>query len=246
MLYCNVAIKAEPSPAPDYSDLTTGTNPESRRVVKLQVPLVRQPQAKLCGPAVIEMLFRYWGETRYNQYDIARAMVIKYHLESGRFRDSEILREVRAHSTNSAVNWKRYPGTGTYQMREFLEAFAPTVNPRVKQLPDDEREAVRIRDRFFRELKGHLDSGSPAIVHQWFNEGKESMHYRVVTGYDDVRRVVFMNDPAKGLIEMPYELFLELWNVQESWLPYNYIVFNRYAPGRVDKGKLRIELVLDF
>lgn len=243
---CAPSIMAQPSTGPDYSDLTTGTDPVSRRVVRLDVPLVRQPRAKLCGTASIEMLFRYWGEDRYDQYDIARAMAIMFHNKSGRFQNSAILNEIQEKPRNEDVDWKKYPGTGTINLREFLKQFAPTINPRIKQLPEEDTEAAKVRDRFFLELRGHLDSGSPVIVHHWFDEEKDSMHYRVVTGYDDVRRIIFMNDPAEGRIEMSYDRFLKLWNVEESWLPYNNIVFNKYAPGRVKKGQLRVELKLQF
>lgn len=241
---CVAGVSARPASETDYSDITTGTDPVSRRVVRLNVPLVRQPRAKLCGPAVMEMVFRFWGETDYDQFEIARAMVLLFRNESGRFQDSQILVEIQRNARNGDVDWRKYPGTGTYQMREFLSRFAPTVNPRIKNLPETRVEAAKIRDRFFQELQGHLDSGSPVIVHQWYNESKNSQHYRLVTGYDDVRRIVFLNDPADGFIEMSYDRFLGLWNVEENWLPYNNIVFNRYAPGRVEKGSLDVNLIL--
>ncbi|MBU42426.1 MAG: hypothetical protein CMN76_04345 [Spirochaetaceae bacterium] len=246
MASCLTSVMADPATGPDYSDLITGTDPVSQRKVLLDVPLVRQPRAKLCGPAAIEMVFRYWGEKRFDQYDIARAMAVMFHSESGRFKDSAIVQELREHSQNGFVDWKKYPGTGTYNMREFLKQFAPTVNPRIKRLPEEEADAAKVRDRFFLEMKGHLDSGSPVIVHQWYDERFRSQHYRVVTGYDDLRRILFLNDPAEGRIEMSYEQFLKLWNVDENWLSYNNIVFNRYAPARVKKGELRVKLKLTF
>ena len=236
------AMEGRPAPGPtDYSDLVTGTDPVSTRVVRLQVPLVQQPRAPLCGPASIEMVFRYWGENRYSQYDIARSITIQFK-DEGRFKNSDILKEVSAHQDNQAIDWKLYPGTGTYNMREFLARFAPTRNPRIKILPKDPDEAEKVRDRFFRDLRGHLDSGAPAIVHQWYSSAMRSQHYRVVTGYDDQQMVVFLNDPVDGAIQQSYSSFLELWKVEEPWLPYNFIVFNAYAPGQIKKGALRVDL----
>lgn len=235
------SAQQSPAGAPDYSDLTTGTNPVSRRVVRLEVPLVEQTRGPLCGPASIEMLFRFWGETRYSQYDIARSLVLRFR-DKSRYRDNPVLREIEAGLSAEAVDWKHYPGTGTSYMREFLKPLAPTSNPRIESLPADAAEAEKIRDKFFNELKGHLDSSAPVIVHQWYNERRRTMHYRVVTGYDDAREIVFLNDPRRGRLEMKYAEFLELWKVERPWLPYNYIVFNAYAPGRVKRGSLRVDL----
>ena len=95
--------------------------------VKLDVPVINQGRA-LCGPATIEMVFRYWGVTDYDQY------------------------------------WR---GKGT------------------------------------------------------------NGHYRVVTGYDDKTKTVYLNyaNPGKKHTQS-YGKFFELWNVDEQWLHYNAIVFN--------------------
>ena len=140
------------------------------------------------------------------------------------------------------MDWSSYPGTGTYYMRTFLEPFAPTDNPRIKTLPSDDMEAKKVARRFLQKMKGHLDSGVPVIVHQWYDSRKTSQHYRIVTGYDDQKRTLFMNDPRKGALEMSEEEFLELWRVEEDWLPFNFIVFNRYAPGQIKRGQLRVTL----
>lgn len=238
VLTTGLAGQQSPAGVPDYGELVTGTNPVSRRVVRLNVPLVRQAGGPLCGPAAIEMLFRFWGERRHSQYDIARALVLRFQNE-GRYRDSAVLAQIRA---GGKIDWRTFPGTGTYYLREFLVPIAPTRNPRVRSLPADPTRAGALRDRFFRELKGHLDAGVPVIVHQWYDARHRSQHYRVVTGYDDVRGLIFLNDPQDGRLEMSDERFLDLWRVEEDWLPYNYIVFNAYAPGQVKAGALRVDL----
>ena len=44
----------------------------SASAVQLNVPFVQQSEGRLCGPAAIEMVFRFWGEEGYDQYDVAR------------------------------------------------------------------------------------------------------------------------------------------------------------------------------
>ncbi len=58
--------------------------------VRLDIPLVRQPEGRLCGPAGIEMVFRFWGDSQRDQYAIAREIAatfagewIKAQLERG-------------------------------------------------------------------------------------------------------------------------------------------------------------------
>ena len=79
--------------------------------VYLNVPVVKQGYA-LCGPATIEMVFRYWGITDYDQYDIAYN-ILMFNPQAKRVKKSKIL-------DGKKINWKLYPGTGTSTMRDFL------------------------------------------------------------------------------------------------------------------------------
>ncbi len=65
------------------------STPSIQASVKLDVPLVKQGK-NLCGPATIEMLFRYWGVDDYDQYDIAYNLLRQFS-ESGRVKRSGIL-----------------------------------------------------------------------------------------------------------------------------------------------------------
>jgi len=80
--------------------------------VKLDVPLVKQGK-NLCGPATIEMLLRYWGVDKYDQYDIAYNLLLEF-AESKRVKQSGILK-------TTPLDWSLYPGTGTINMRKFLK-----------------------------------------------------------------------------------------------------------------------------
>jgi hypothetical protein len=127
--------------------------------VYLNVPTVKQGHA-LCGPATIEMIFRYWGITKYDQYDIAYNILL-FNPEAKRVIKSGILE-------TDTIEWKRYPGTGT-----------------------------------------------------------STGHYRIVTGYDEYRKEVYLNDANPGKkITQSYDEFFALWNVDEPWLHYNAIAFN--------------------
>lgn len=196
--------------------------------VKLNVPLIKQGKM-LCGPATIEMLLRYWGVDEYDQYDIAYNILLQF-ADSKRVMQSGILNK-------SAVNWELYPGTGTLAMRGFLKRFATTRNPKLKELPVTRHRAAQEQGRLFKDLKHYIARGIPVIVHQYWGRGSKG-HYRLVTGYDDNKQEVYLNDAAHGKATVQtYQRFLELWNVDEPWLHSNAIVFN------AGKGKLRINMM---
>jgi hypothetical protein len=187
--------------------------------VKLDVPLVKQGK-NLCGPATIEMLFRYWGVDEYDQYDIAYNLLLQFS-ESGRVKRSGILQ-------TNPIDWSLYPGTGTINMREFLKRFAMVKNPKLKSIHSDKYLALKQADAQFETLKRHIAGGVPVIVHQYWGDVGSNGHYRIAVGYDDSRREVYLNDSASGEITtQSYERFLELWSVNEPWLHYNAIVFNK-------------------
>lgn len=196
--------------------------------VRLDVPLVKQKRM-LCGPATIEMLFKYWGVTEYDQFDIARSILLQNPtldrvVKSGILKDEEI-------------NWKKYPGTGTSTMRNFLRAHARTLNHYVKDAPSDKAVRLSKEKRQFEHLKRNLMNGIPVIVLQKNHKSKKGTHYRLAVGYDEKKEIVYLNDAAKGAtITQSYGKFLKDWNVDQKYLHYNQIEFN------IDKEKLDVEL----
>ena len=186
--------------------------------VTLDVPIVKQGKA-LCGPATIEMVFRYWGVTKYDQYDIAYN-ILAFNPDAKRVEKSGILKTVR-------IDWKRYPGTGTSTMREFLKQFSATNNHKYKRLSSDASKAEKQKEKIWKIVQQYLSDGIPVIVHQYWKGTNSRGHYRVVTGYDDSRKEVFLNDANPGTqITQSYDKFFKLWNVNEPWLHYNAIAFN--------------------
>ncbi|MBU0479839.1 MAG: C39 family peptidase [Proteobacteria bacterium] len=196
--------------------------------VQLNVPLVNQGKM-LCGPATMEMLFRYWGVYDYDQYDIAGSL-LKQFSQTERYRKSGILK-------TDPVDWNKYPGTGTINMREFLKRFGRTHNMMMEYEPDSSEAKVRKRDELFYKVKEYVSNGIPVVVHQYWRLPKAKGHYRVVTGYNESRREVYLNDADGGKrLVQTYDDFLKLWDVNQRWMHYNAIVFN------TDRQRLNITL----
>lgn len=200
--------------------------------VKLDLPYYKQDVAGMCGPTCIRIIFVFWGESRYDEYEIAEEILRRYPNEP-RYVNSGILEDRR-------IDWRKYPGTGTRIMRDFLSGFAPTENKRIQALPRDRKQALAIEIEFFDNLKRHLANGVPVIVHQYWRGPRTRGHYRVVAGYDDQSQTVFLVDPRTGHIKQNYAEFLRLWNVDGPWLPYNSIAFN--VGSNQQQSLLRINL----
>jgi hypothetical protein len=197
--------------------------------VELDVPVVKQGHA-LCGPATIEMVFRYWGISEYDQYDIAYNILL-FNPEAKRVKRSGILE-------TSSIEWERYPGTGTSTMRAFLKQFSKTKNHKYKRLSGDNSIAEKQKTKIWSIVQEYLSHGIPVIVHQYWRGASSRGHYRLVTGYDQSRKKVYLNDASPGKkITQSYKEFFKLWNVDEPWLHYNAIAFN------TDGNKPYIDLV---
>ncbi|MBE0389737.1 C39 family peptidase [Pseudoalteromonas luteoviolacea] len=191
---------------------------QTTQKIILNVPLVEQGE-KLSGPATIEMVFKYWGVKQYSQYDIAESILDQY-ADAPVFKASGVL-------NNYPRKWTQYPGTKVTYLQGFLEQFGKTsslnlgTNVRVAKNFDAERSQL------FNHVKAYIASGIPVIVFQYWELPKSQSHYRVVVGYDEAKRLVYLND-AKGARRMvqTYEEFLNLWNVEHPRLRYYAVAFN--------------------
>jgi len=172
-----------------------------------------------CGPACIEMIFNYWGEKRWKQKQVATEILHRFP-KVKRYKECGILE-------TSPTNFRIYPGTGTSTMREFLKRHGTVDNFKIKETSNDVLKSDKERSEMFQTLKGYIRQATPVIVHQYTSLKSKSGHYRVVTGYDEEKELVFLNDPRPkgGRIEQSYDLFFQLWNVDEPWLHYNAIAF---------------------
>ena len=181
--------------------------------VKLTVPVVQQGKA-LCGPATLASLLSYWGEKRYDQYDIATSLINQFK-DTKRIRESGILQ-------TSPFNWNLYPGTGTINLREWLKRFGSVQNIMLEHEPTNKEEA----ERLFTMIKNAVAQGYPVIVHQYWSGPGSRGHYRLVTGFNEKKRIVFLNDTGTATrIEQSYDEFMQKWNVNKRWLHYNAIIF---------------------
>ena len=182
----------------------------------LDVPLVRQTEGRLCGPASIEMVYRYWGEKSTDQFAIASEIASEYSTEK-RFLDSDYV---------ANRNPDDYPGTPAYIMRKFLTARAATEKYSLKKLPANSGDLDRKFDKAFAWIKNQIDSGIPVITHQYWKSNNSTGHYRVVTGYDDSKRIVYLNDAKLGKIVQSYSEFKKKGAYKGKWMPYYSIAFN--------------------
>jgi ABC-type bacteriocin/lantibiotic exporter with double-glycine peptidase domain len=65
----------------------------------------------------------------------------------------------------------------------------------------------------------NISNCRPVIVMQWLNYGDRQEarvgHYRVVTGYDREKKLIFMNDPNRnGHSRLDFSVFLDLWDTR--------------------------------
>lgn len=74
--------------------------------------------------------------------------------------------------------------------------------------------ATRFHSGQLSHLKSLLSAGYPVIVLQWMNQVGAAPHFRVVRGFDDGTRRIFMSDPIYGPnVYLSYTDFDRLWNV---------------------------------
>lgn len=184
--------------------------------VQLNVPLVQQAEGRLCGPAAIEMVFRFWGEVSYDQYEIATQIAKEFSSEK-RFKNNAY-----AHSGQPGD----YPGTPVYIMRKYLETRGTSEKYSLKELPSQADVLEQKYQKAFTWIKNHLDRGVPVIIHQYWASTSSTGHYRVVTGYDEHKKLVYLNDAKAGKIEQTYEEFKKKGAFRGKWMPYYSIAFN--------------------
>ncbi len=193
--------------------LNTPAFSESRR---LDVPHVKQSVGRLCGPASIEMVFTFWGDDRFDQYEIARQIATEFSNEK-RFINCDYLENLNPNS---------YPGTPAYIMRRYLNNRAHSEKYSLKELPSNASLLDREFSKVLGWIKKYLDNGVPIIIHQYWKSKKSTGHYRVVTGYDDEKKLIYLNDPKIGKITQSYLDFKNKGAVKGRWMPYYSIAFN--------------------
>ena len=61
---------------------------------------------------------------------------------------------------------------------------------------------------------------------QLWKSVKSTGHYRVITGYDESKRVVYLNDAKFGKITQTFSEFKKKGAYPGKWMPYYSIAFN--------------------
>ena len=79
-------------------------------------------------------------------------------------------------------------------MRNFLGRFAKVEST----YEEHDRGNLMVRDKYFKKVKESIVNGVPVIVHQYWKEKGSRGHYRIVTGYDESRKIIYLNDPNPG------------------------------------------------
>lgn len=194
---------------------------------QMDVPLVRQGK-NLCGPAALEMLLRFWRTQGHDQYDIARNIIYE---NKNYFRGSGAI-------DRFDLKWSRYPGTAAKQMQKFMSRFAPTQMRNIPARQLTGLKAKQIEAAEFSRLKAAVSQGVPVLVIQKASKRRNNGHYRIVTGYNDFKQKVYLNDPSGGRkVVQSYSDFLELWRFKERNLAYSTLYFN------MNKSMLKVVLL---
>jgi len=99
-------------------------------------------------------------------------------------------------------------------------------SPRQKGIPASAMEKYFQEEGFkafafhgeWRDLRNQLEKGRPLIVGLKASGNRGPLHYVVVTGLDEVRGYVFLNDPAVGkMLRISREGFHEEWELAKNW-----------------------------
>jgi uncharacterized protein len=93
---------------------------------------------------------------------------------------------------------------GGYMTTEVIDPFLKPLGLR----------ATRFRSGQLSHLRALLSAGYPVLVLQWLNAPGGVPHFRVVRGFDDASRRIFLSDPIYGPnVYLSYADFDRLWNV---------------------------------
>lgn len=91
-----------------------------------------------------------------------------------------------------------------YMSAEGIDGYVKTFGLR----------ATRFKAGEIGHLKRLLDKGIPVLVLQWLDRPGHIPHFRIVRGYDDANRVVWVSDPYfGGEAYISYADFMTLWDV---------------------------------
>jgi hypothetical protein len=171
----------------------------------IKTPAVMQG-VNLCSAASMEMLL-YHYQVNKSQYQIATEMC-----EKGFNPSDACVYE------NKELKGIYY--TDSYQIAAYLNQSFPQLPGRFETVNEKGAVEVTIVEDSIRLLKQSLLNNHPVIVRTCYtNHFPCTVHLRLVTGFDDRAKLVYINEPALKLtaMAMSYDLFFnKLWIVAEQ------------------------------
>jgi len=170
--------------------------------VYISVPFYYQSNNYYCGPAVLKMVFDYYGEDipQLEIADVARTYPFVTYTD-------EMVRAVHFSDFSTSLGDEMSGNITGYSTRKIgYAAF--------------ERGGLTIDD-----LKFILDEEDPLIVLMWWTPAKNYGHYRVVVGYNDTHMIThdpWNKDGWGGIYggantSITYSTFLDLWEYSGYW-----------------------------
>ncbi|WP_337193042.1 C39 family peptidase [Deinococcus xianganensis] len=104
--------------------------------------------------------------------------------------------------TQAAVSAQTRPTSRSYMTARAIVDYAPQVG----------MEARLFRGGSVQTVRSAIRNGLPLIVLQTqMIAGRSIPHWRVASGFDDARRLVYLMDPLLGYVTMPYADFERVW-----------------------------------
>jgi predicted double-glycine peptidase len=122
--------------------------------------------------------------------------------------------------------WAKQTGKPESTEMDAAKIQALLYSPRQKGIPASAMERYFQQQGYrtfafhgeWRDLQNHLEKGRPLIVSLKASGDRGPRHYAVVTGLDDLRGYVFLNDPAMGkMLRISREGFQSEWDAAKNW-----------------------------
>ncbi|GGS02899.1 hypothetical protein GCM10008960_31900 [Deinococcus sedimenti] len=115
---------------------------------------------------------------------------------------TQVLAYYGLRTTQAAVSAQTRPTPRSYMTARAIVDYAPQVG----------MEARLFRGGSVHTVRTAIRNGLPLIALQTHvTPTRRIPHWRVVTGFDDARQVVYLMDPLLGYVTMPYPDFERVW-----------------------------------
>lgn len=120
----------------------------------------------------------------------------------GPARITQVLEYYGIRITQAAVSAQTRPTSRSHMTARAIVDDAPQVGMEARLFRGGSVQTVRMAIR----------NGLPLIVLQTHvSAGRKIPHWRVASGFDDDRRLVYIMDPLLGYVTMPYADFERVW-----------------------------------